>query len=169
MGFRRKQESKNSEPLFPAPLEGYAATVELPEGHHVTIGELPPGTVVEVATWNGTGKPDESTRRFLLSADGPGLRRRESRDEISYRETSQTPPTVSKNTPVSDPIFGGASSDIGGHHDFQRISNHPSKRYPIAKKLVTATASVLIITIFTGLFAAIGIRVAVPKIGRAHV
>ena len=77
MGIRKKVEFKNHEPKFPAPLEGYAATVELPDGHHVTIGELTPGTIVEVATWDGTGKPDETTKRFLISADGTGLQRRQ--------------------------------------------------------------------------------------------
>jgi hypothetical protein len=58
-------------------LEGFAASLELPEGHQLVLGELPPGTVVEVATWQGTGRPDETTNRFLLSASGSGLQRRE--------------------------------------------------------------------------------------------
>ncbi len=72
-GENHKDESKR------VTLEGFAASVELPEGHQLIIGELPPGTVVEVATWQGIGRPDESTNRFLLTADGPGLqpRRRE--------------------------------------------------------------------------------------------
>lgn len=58
-------------------LEGFAASLELPEGHQIVLGELPPGTVVEVATWQGTGRPDETTRRFYMSASGGGLQRRE--------------------------------------------------------------------------------------------
>jgi hypothetical protein len=58
-------------------LEGFAASVELPEGHQIVLGELPPGTVVEVATWQGTGRPDDTTRRFYMSASGGGLQRRE--------------------------------------------------------------------------------------------
>ena len=41
-------------------IDGFAGSVELQEGHQVVIGEMPPGTVVEVATWQGTGRPDES-------------------------------------------------------------------------------------------------------------
>jgi hypothetical protein len=58
-------------------LGGFAASVELPEGHQIVLGELPPGTVVEVATWQGTGRPDDTTRRFYMSASGGGLQRRE--------------------------------------------------------------------------------------------
>ena len=100
MAFRRKVEFKNHEPQFPAPLEGYAATVELPEGHHVTIGELTPGTIVEVATWNGTGKPDESTKRFLISADGTGLTRRVAPEQNQVAEKVQ--PEITNQIYVPD-------------------------------------------------------------------
>jgi len=67
-------------------LEGFAASLELPEGHQLVLGELPPGTVVEVATWQGTGRPDETTNRFLLSASGNGLQRRERSAQDSVGE-----------------------------------------------------------------------------------
>lgn len=70
-------------------LEGFAASVELPEGHQLVLGELPPGTVVEVATWQGTGRPDETTNRFLLSASGPGLQRRQRREDSAPTATNQ--------------------------------------------------------------------------------
>ncbi len=72
-------------------LEGFAASVELPEGHQLVIGELPPGTVVEVATWQGTGRPDDTTNRFLLSASGSGLQRR-----TRNFEGLTTPPAIER-------------------------------------------------------------------------
>jgi len=74
-------------------LEGFAASVELPEGHQLIIGELPAGTVVEVATWQGVGRPDDTTNRFLLTADGPGLQPRR-RDEIEASEELKTAPVA---------------------------------------------------------------------------
>lgn len=62
------------EPVLPVAPNPYAASVELPEGHQLIIGDLPPGTILEVATWEGVGRPDETTKRFLLSSDGPGIR-----------------------------------------------------------------------------------------------
>ena len=73
------EESENTKPTPPAVLddsENFAAQISLPEGHKITIGELDPGTLVEIATWHGTGRPDESANRFLLSAEGIGLTRR---------------------------------------------------------------------------------------------
>ena len=90
-------------------LEGFAASVELPEGHQLIIGELPAGTVLEVATWQGVGRPDESTNRFLLTADGPGLqpRRRDSGKSEAQEPTPEpvaTPPAPAAPV-VPEPVF----------------------------------------------------------------
>ena len=78
-------------------LEGFAASVELPEGHQLIIGELPAGTVVEVATWQGVGRPDDTTNRFLLTADGPGLQPRR-------REEIEMPQEVPAPAPTPEPV-----------------------------------------------------------------
>jgi hypothetical protein len=79
-------------------LEGFAASLELPEGHQLVLGELPPGTVVEVATWQGTGRPDETTNRFLLSASGNGLQRRD-----RHSQTSSSQPQAESAKEISAP------------------------------------------------------------------
>ena len=40
--------------------------VDLPDGQKLLVGELPEGTVIEVAAWRGTHKPDSRTTRLLL-------------------------------------------------------------------------------------------------------
>jgi hypothetical protein len=101
-------------------LEGFAASVELPEGHQLVLGELPPGTVVEVATWQGTGRPDETTNRFLLSASGPGLQRRQRREENSATQTPQVEGEKSlpvletpKSEFISQPSLGSVGASSG--------------------------------------------------------
>jgi len=98
-------------------LEGFAASVELPEGHQLVLGELPPGTVVEVATWQGTGRPDETTNRFLLSASGPGLQRRERNPQSAANAVSATDKreiTAPKNeSSLSAGSIGGSASYLG--------------------------------------------------------
>jgi len=168
MGIRRKVSFKNHEPQFPAPLEGYAATVELPEGHHVTIGELTPGTIVEVATWNGTGKPDESTKRFLISADGNGLTRRTGGEQAQVENnppaeiTNQRPEpmAVSNTQPISDPIFGGYRNNTNAREI--TFSDSPSKALG-ALKLIGVP--VLIIVLLGGVLKLAGISATVPTVG----
>jgi hypothetical protein len=95
-------------------LEGFAASLELPEGHQLVLGELPPGTVVEVATWQGTGRPDETTNRFLLSASGSGLQRRDRQAQTSANESNQqttkeiSPPQSQSNRSAGS-VGAGAS------------------------------------------------------------
>lgn len=45
---------------------GDELVIDLPEGQKVILGRLPPGTVVEIASWRGTGPPDSRTSRLLL-------------------------------------------------------------------------------------------------------
>lgn len=43
-------------------------TVDLPHNQKLTIGSLKPNTIVEIATWKGTGVPDENSVRMLIGA-----------------------------------------------------------------------------------------------------
>lgn len=45
-----------------------ALIVDLPDGQKLIVGEIEAGTVIEVATWRGTGRPDSRTNRMLLGA-----------------------------------------------------------------------------------------------------
>lgn len=40
--------------------------IDLPDGQKLVVGNLDPGTVIEVATWRGTGRPDSRTNRLML-------------------------------------------------------------------------------------------------------
>lgn len=40
--------------------------VDLPDGQKLVVGDIKTGTVIEVATWRGTGRPDSRTHRFML-------------------------------------------------------------------------------------------------------
>lgn len=46
-------------------------TLDLPHGQKIIIGRLSPDTVLEIATWKGLGRPDESAIRMLLGANMP--------------------------------------------------------------------------------------------------
>ena len=40
--------------------------IDLPDGQKLVVGNLESGTVIEVATWRGTGRPDSRTSRLML-------------------------------------------------------------------------------------------------------
>ena len=159
-------------------LEGFAASVELPEGHQLVLGELPPGTVVEVATWQGTGRPDETTNRFLLSASGPGLQRRQRRDENAAIEdgaTSQekSAPAIeaAKPAPQQQQSLGsvGATSSYLGMRTFgvdttpaPVESNSPSTLKNIGRSIFSVVAVIAIAAMVLSL---LGISLTVPTRG----
>ena len=40
--------------------------IDLPDGQKLVVGHLSNGSVIEVATWRGTGRPDSRTSRLML-------------------------------------------------------------------------------------------------------
>lgn len=67
MMAKKKQES--DEPVIsniPIPTSDNPMVIDLPDGQKIVLGKLSAGTVIEVATWRGTGRPDSRTNRFML-------------------------------------------------------------------------------------------------------
>ena len=51
---------------IPLPTQDTPLVIDLPDGQKLVVGNLPQGTVIEVATWRGTGRPDSRTNRLML-------------------------------------------------------------------------------------------------------
>jgi hypothetical protein len=64
----RKSEV-NSAPVvtsLPLPSSDSVLVIDLPDGQKLLVGKMNHGTVIEVATWRGTGRPDSRTNRLML-------------------------------------------------------------------------------------------------------
>lgn len=57
--------------------------IDLPEGQKMVVGKLDPDTVIEVATWRGTGRPDSRTNRLMLGVSSNSTRSIESQIQSS--------------------------------------------------------------------------------------
>jgi len=54
--------------------ENAPVVVDLPDGQKVLLGSISPGTVIEIAAWRGTERPDSRTTRIVLGvATNPEL------------------------------------------------------------------------------------------------
>jgi hypothetical protein len=51
---------------IPMAKEENSLVIDLPDGQKLIVGDIPLGTVIEVATWRGTGRPDSRTNRLML-------------------------------------------------------------------------------------------------------
>jgi len=170
------EENENTTSTPPAVLdnsENFAPQISLPEGHQITIGELDPGTLVEIATWKGTGRPDESSNRFLLSAEGIGLPRRRSNDAAPVKPVVQTGntfvnPNPNKGSYLPNQNSQSGLSDITGFNPVDNVSTAQSERQPINVWLERGKSfgfTALVIVLIGVIFQVYGLSVTVPDQG----
>ncbi|MEJ6761085.1 MAG: hypothetical protein QNK54_03705 [Candidatus Planktophila sp.] len=72
----RKKEAEPVAPKvsqIPIPVSDTPVVIDLPDGQKLVIGQLATGSVIEVATWRGTGRPDSRTSRLMLGMSGGTL------------------------------------------------------------------------------------------------
>ncbi len=156
--------------------ENFAASIKLPEGHELLIGELPAGTILEVATWHGIGRPDETTNRFLMSADGPGLSKKsvdepssllaiENQGEKVSQESTPTPTSSLVSSLISGAPFLGVR-DLS-HNSPATDTPKKTKRAKRdwSKPGRTAFFTAAVIALFSVVLNAVGISVVVPTSG----
>lgn len=65
----KKQPAQPAPPKvsqLPLPISDSPLVIDLPDGQKLVIGKMAEGSVIEVATWRGTGRPDSRTSRLML-------------------------------------------------------------------------------------------------------
>lgn len=64
-----RKNDNDSTPVItslPLPSSDSVLVIDLPDGQKLLVGKMAPGSVIEVATWRGTGRPDSRTNRLML-------------------------------------------------------------------------------------------------------
>jgi hypothetical protein len=83
---------KKPEPVSPEPTAPeQPLVIDLPDGQKLVIGQMAAGSVIEVATWRGTGRPDSRTSRLMLGMSPGSLT-----PTVVVPEGSQSEPTPTK-------------------------------------------------------------------------
>lgn len=70
---------------LPLPASDSALVIDLPDGQKLLVGKMPNGSVIEVATWRGTGRPDSRTNRLML-----GMSSSDSQEQNEISEVENT-------------------------------------------------------------------------------
>ncbi len=86
-----KNTPQNNEPKvskLPLPATDSPLVIDLPDGQKLVIGKMSQGSVIEVATWRGTGRPDSRTSRLML-----GVSSNAPKDAIDDGEAQSAQPT----------------------------------------------------------------------------
>ncbi|NDA82953.1 MAG: hypothetical protein EBY01_07880 [Actinobacteria bacterium] len=86
-----KKKIEAQEPAIstiPLPSQDSPLVIDLPDGQKLVVGNIAQGTVIEVATWRGTGRPDSRTNRLMLG--------------VSSAEQAEQSQSSTSSTAVSD-------------------------------------------------------------------
>ena len=68
---------------LPLPISDSPLVIDLPDGQKLVIGKMAEGSVIEVATWRGTGRPDSRTSRLMLGMS-PGNLSQDASETTGY-------------------------------------------------------------------------------------
>jgi hypothetical protein len=73
---------------LPLPATDSPLVIDLPDGQKLVIGKMSQGSVIEVATWRGTGRPDSRTSRLML-----GMSSNAPKDAMDSNDEQTSAPT----------------------------------------------------------------------------
>lgn len=96
-------ESEKSSPKvskLPLPISDSPLVIDLPDGQKIVVGKMTLGSVIEVATWRGVGRPDSRTSRLMLGMGSGNVN-----EESDSGESTQSP--GQKSAPVKPKGFAG--------------------------------------------------------------
>lgn len=89
------QESEKTTPKvskLPLPISDSPLVIDLPDGQKIVVGKMTQGSVIEVATWRGVGRPDSRTSRLMLGMGSGNV----NEDSDSGEGSSPANPPVSR-------------------------------------------------------------------------
>jgi hypothetical protein len=101
------QESEKSSPKvskLPLPISDSPLVIDLPDGQKIVVGKMTQGSVIEVATWRGVGRPDSRTSRLMLGM-GSGNVNEESDSDQSQQPGPARPPVSRKPQGFAGVVF----------------------------------------------------------------
>lgn len=127
---------------------GAPFTVELPNGQRLEIGDIPSGTIVEIATWRGPGAPDARTERMVIAVTPPSRTGADGRPAGSRRRPSAwvagtaigaiTVAAAFLATPVDVTVPSGGDSVLGGRAEYSLVVSRPTTALRTGDAVVVA-------------------------------
>jgi hypothetical protein len=107
---------------IPIAISDNPMVIDLPDGQKLVIGKLATGSIIEVATWRGTGRPDSRTNRLMLgmsdltavaSTDSPQSPEVKAKKKLSFFKGSINLPNIGGILVMIKSIKQMLSSTVG--------------------------------------------------------
>jgi hypothetical protein len=155
--FSRKQNEEEyngqvfDEETIPTKPGDPTLIVDLPDGQKLIVGAIEPGTVIEIATWRGTGRPDSRTTRMLL---GAGVNNDARKKAISAPKSDKND-SVFTGEPepreLANQLVSSKKEVIKGKHGVaKKVTNYQRIGYVAAG--IVAAISIPMLVVNNGLF-----------------
>lgn len=68
--------------------------IDLPDGQKLVVGQLANGSVIEVATWRGTGRPDSRTSRLMLGMSSAAGAQSQATEDAAVKPAAKADPLL---------------------------------------------------------------------------
>jgi hypothetical protein len=165
--FSRKQNEEEyngqvfDEDTIPTKPGDPTLIVDLPDGQKLIVGAIEPGTVIEIATWRGTGRPDSRTTRMLL---GAGVNNDARKRAISAPKSDKNDSVFTGEPEQREPanqLLAEKKEIVKGKHGVAKKSINYQKIGYVAAGIVSALAIPMLV-VNNGLF-----EITTPDMGLA--
>lgn len=93
MAKNQNPEPKPKVSKLPLPATDSPLVIDLPDGQKIVIGKMTNGSVIEVATWRGVGRPDSRTSRLMLGVGNGEVEEASSESASGQSENSLPKPS----------------------------------------------------------------------------
>jgi outer membrane murein-binding lipoprotein Lpp len=120
---------------LPLPISDTPLVIDLPDGQKIVIGKMQPGSVIEVATWRGTGRPDSRTNRLMMGMNSGGATNPVTEAETKTESTEQNQSKDLK----SKAIFAAKKLATQIQTLVSQITSQLKKRKSVATKIQPAS------------------------------
>jgi hypothetical protein len=98
--------------------------IDLPDGQKLVVGNLAAGSVIEVATWRGTGRPDSRTSRLMLGMSSG-----------QAQPADAAPGKAKEDSSVVAKVFGSLRARLDS---IKRTRDEKKKAAPLIEKVTPA-------------------------------
>lgn len=79
--------------------------IDLPDGQKIVVGKMTQGSVIEVATWRGVGRPDSRTSRLMLGMGSGNVNEENSEQASATQGSASAPAKPSKPAGIAGLVF----------------------------------------------------------------
>jgi hypothetical protein len=136
---KKKVEEVKAPPIIsklPISISDSPLVIDLPDGQKLVVGRMVQGSVIEVATWRGTGRPDSRTSRLMLGMSIDGVNQT-AEQKAAEEAANATDAPAQRTSSISNPQLARVQElfwAISANPVFKKLFGKPEQKSARAPK-----------------------------------